>query len=37
MSSLRILTGSFLPTVGGLQYKLKWFLDNLRQPSERTP
>ena len=24
-----ILTSSFLPTVGGLQYELKWFLDNL--------
>ncbi len=24
-----ILTSSFLPTVGGTQYKLKWFLDNL--------
>ena len=31
MSNLRvlILTSSFLPTVGGLQYELKWFLDNL--------
>lgn len=24
-----ILTTTFLPTVGGLQYELKWFLDNL--------
>ena len=24
-----ILASSFLPTVGGIQYKLKWFLDNL--------
>ena len=31
MSRLKvlILTSSFLPTVGGLQYELKWFLDNL--------
>ena len=31
MSGLKILilTSSFLPTVGGLQYELKWFLDNL--------
>ena len=28
-SRILILTGSFLPTVGGLQYELKWFLDNL--------
>ena len=24
-----VLTGSFLPVAGGLQYELKWFLDNL--------
>lgn len=31
-----ILTSSFLPTVGGIQYKLKWFLDNLdRQLHDR--
>jgi len=31
-----ILSSTFLPTVGGLQYELKWFLDNLdRQLAER--
>lgn len=31
-----ILTTTFLPTVGGLQYELKWFLDNLdRQLRDR--
>lgn len=30
------LSSSFLPTIGGLQYELKWFLDNLdRRLSER--
>ncbi len=29
MLKVSILTSSFLPTVGGLQYELKWFLDNL--------
>ena len=31
-----VLTSSFLPKVGGIQYKLKWFLDNLdRRLSDR--
>ena len=24
-----ILTSSFLPTIGGIQFELKWFLDSL--------
>ena len=28
-TKILILSSTFLPTVGGLQYELKWFLDNL--------
>ena len=30
-----ILTGSFLPTIGGVQFELKWLLDNLDRHLER--
>jgi len=30
-TKILILSSTFLPTVGGLQYELKWFLDNLDQ------
>lgn len=29
LTKILILSSTFLPTVGGLQYELKWFLDNL--------